>query len=167
MGTAVKYLAVVDSRFWETEGMSPNAMSDGDITFTWDATDGQSTAPGDAAVLTAFSSADAAIRCRAGRHQKERDELYYGRFTALYPDFRQHVQHGGFYDWVGDPWTLAGYSFPAPGQITTQGPLLHHGLGRLHFAGEHTCYQFVGYMEGGLNSGAALAKRMWARDGAA
>ena len=185
MGTAVKYLAVVRERFWEAQRVSPNGSTDGDISFTWHATDGQFAAgveasadlsvarsaeastPTAAAVLTAFSSADAALRCRAARNQKERDDLYRGRFTALYPEFRQYVEHGGFYDWVGDPWTQAGYSFPAPGQITAQGPLLRNGVGRLHFAGEHTCYQFVGYMEGGLNSGAALAKRIAQRDGVA
>jgi monoamine oxidase len=69
-------------------------------------------------------------------------------------------------DWPGDAWTRASYSFPAPGQVTVQGPLLREGVnGRLHFAGEHTCYAFVGYMEGALNSGAAVAKRLAVRDG--
>jgi monoamine oxidase len=44
------------------------------------------------------------------------------------------------------------------------GPILHAGLGRLHFAGEHACYKFVGYMEGALNSGVSVAKRIAARD---
>jgi hypothetical protein len=68
-------------------------------------------------------------------------------------------------DWPRDPWTNAGYSFPAPGQVTTVGPAMHKGLGKIHFAGEHTSYAFVGYMEGGLNSGASLARRIAARDG--
>jgi monoamine oxidase len=67
--------------------------------------------------------------------------------------------------WPDEPWTLAGYSFPAPGQVTTVGPLLAKGLGRLHFAGEHACYKFVGYMEGALSSGAAVAMKLAARDG--
>ncbi len=69
------------------------------------------------------------------------------------------------YNWPRDPWALAGYSFPAPGQVTTVGPLLHEGLGRLHFADEHACYKFVGYMEGALNSGVSVARRLAARDG--
>ena len=52
-------------------------------------------------------------------------------------------------DWPATPWTLTGYRNPAPGEVTTVGPLLYAGIGdRLHFAGEHTCYKFVGYMEG-------------------
>ena len=67
-------------------------------------------------------------------------------------------------NWPNEIWTAAGYSFPAPGQVTTVGPILRAGLGRLHFAGEHTCYKFVGYMEGALNSGVSLAKRIAVRD---
>jgi monoamine oxidase len=68
-------------------------------------------------------------------------------------------------DWPSDPWTKASYSFPAPGQVTSQGPTLREGLGRLHFAGEYTSYAFMGYMEGALNSGAAAAKRIAEKDG--
>jgi hypothetical protein len=34
----------------------------------------------------------------------------------------------------------------------------------LHFAGEHTCYAFVGYMEGALCSGYRLARQLAIRD---
>ena len=63
-------------------------------------------------------------------------------------------------DWPGDPHTGAGYSFPAPGQVTTLIPRLRAGIGRLHFAGEHTSTKFVGYMEGGLDSGVAVARKL-------
>jgi monoamine oxidase len=35
----------------------------------------------------------------------------------------------------------------------------------LHFAGEHTCYAFHGYMEGALQAGVRAAKRLAHRDG--
>ena len=68
-------------------------------------------------------------------------------------------------DWPSDAWVRASYSFPAPGQVTTMGPILREGVGHLHFAGEHTCYAFVGYMEGALNSGVSIARRLAERDG--
>ena len=37
--------------------------------------------------------------------------------------------------------------------------------GRLHFAGEHTCYAFTGYMEGALRSGLRVAEQLARRDG--
>jgi monoamine oxidase len=59
----------------------------------------------------------------------------------------------------------ASYSFPAPGQVTAQGPTFGRGLGRLHFAGEYCAYAFMGYMEGALQSGAAAARRIASHDG--
>ena len=61
---------------------------------------------------------------------------------------------------VGWSRTKSSTAFCAPGQVTTMGPMMYKGLGRLHFAGEHSCYKFVGYMEGALQSGARAAKRI-------
>jgi hypothetical protein len=44
-------------------------------------------------------------------------------------------------NWPSEEWTLGGYS--------------------------HTCYKFVGYMEGALNSGVSIARRLAVRDGVA
>ena len=64
-------------------------------------------------------------------------------------------------DWPSDPWVKGSYSFPAPGEVMTLGPQLQQPLaGRVFLAGEHTCYAFVGYMEGALQSGARAAKRI-------
>ncbi|MEK6261043.1 MAG: FAD-dependent oxidoreductase [Planctomycetota bacterium] len=162
MGSNVKYLAVVKSRFWREAKLSPDAYSDGDIGETCDATDGQ----GDdgPAVLSSFSGGPAADAIHR-RPIPERQPAYQKELEILFPGFGPQFVKGQMMDWIGDPWTRAGYSFPAPGQVTTIGPLLRQGIGRLHFAGEHTCYQFVGYMEGALHSGVALAKRLAARDG--
>ena len=70
-----------------------------------------------------------------------------------------------FIDWRNDPLARGTYSFPAPGQVTTIGPLLDAGLGRIHFAGEHCCPAFVGYMEGALQSGVRQAQQLAKRDG--
>jgi monoamine oxidase len=162
MGVNVKYLAQVKSRFWKEDGLGPNASTDGMVSQTWEATDNQL---GDApAVLTSFSGGPAAEQCRQ-KFRETRNKTYHEELTKLYPKFRKHFINDRFMDWAGDPWTMAGYSFPAPGQVTTVGPLLHQGMGRLHFAGEHSCYKFVGYMEGALSSGVAVARRIAAQDG--
>jgi monoamine oxidase len=69
-------------------------------------------------------------------------------------------------DWPGNKWTKGSYSFPKPGEVTRAGPLLHAGfLKRIHFAGEHTCYAFTGYMEAALQSGIRVAEQIARRDG--
>ena len=85
----------------------------------------------------------------------------------MYRGIRPAFVRARYMDWPGDAWTKGSYSFPAPGQVTSQGPTLYDGVGRLHFGGEYTCYAFVGFMEGALNSGASLAKRLAQRDGVA
>ncbi|MGV3484745.1 MAG: FAD-dependent oxidoreductase, partial [Planctomycetaceae bacterium] len=112
--------------------------------------------------LVSFISGPAAARWIAN-HDDARRQQYIRQMEAVQPGFAASVEDLRFIDWISDPWSRASYSFPAPGQITSQGPILHAGLGRLHFAGEHTCYPFIGYMEGALNSGVALARRMTAR----
>lgn len=164
MGEASKYLAAVKSRFWEEARRSPDAFSDGPINETWDGTDGQR-GPGPA-VLVGFSGArdseprlaDPMLGKRSGTDRRMQME-------ALHPGFEGQFMREAHMDWPRDEWTGAGYSFPSPGEVTRNGPVLHEGLGRLHFVGEHACYRFCGYMEGGLSSGAAVARRIAGRSG--
>lgn len=164
MGTNIKQLSVVRSRFWEAQKLAPDAKTDGPISLTWDATDGQTYNEGDAACLTAFSGGPAVDLCRK-LPPDDRSAMYARELEALYPGFQKALQREAFIDWPSDPWSLGSYSFPAPGQVTAHGPLLRKGFGRLHFAGEYTCYKFVGYLNGALASGVELAARLAKRDG--
>lgn len=173
LGPAVKYLTAVKRRFWLDQGLSQYALSDGLISQTWESTDGQ-ISPDDAsstAGLTAFSGgpqAEQGLRFEQELGQElgreRREARYAAEFEQLYPQFGNQFIRSRFMNWPSERYTLAGYSFPAPGQITTLGAALHAGRGQLHFCGEHTCYRFAGYMEGGLYSGAALAARLAARE---
>ncbi|XZE46822.1 flavin monoamine oxidase family protein [Pirellulaceae bacterium SH467] len=162
MGANVKLLSVVREPFWRAAGVSPDGTSDGEVGQTWHGTDGQNETG--SVALIAFSGGPAAEAIHR-RAVAERQPSYARELEMLIPGYSPCFEKGQFMDWIADPWTRAGYSFPAPGEITTLGPVLHQGIGRLHFAGEHCCYQFVGYMEGALHSGASLAKRIAKRDG--
>jgi monoamine oxidase len=164
MGTNIKYISVVKKPFWLDGKADPYSLGDGDISMTWEATDAQN--PQGPRALTAYSGGPGAAACLA-REKDARDSAFHAQLESLYKGFKDNFVSARFIDWPNDPWTKAGYSFPAPGQVTTIGPLLRAGIGqpaRLHFAGEHTCYKFVGYMEGALDSGAAVARRLAARD---
>lgn len=160
MGSNIKYLAGVSGRFWVEKGLAPDALTDGDISMTWEGTDNQELKEG--AVLVAFSGGPASDQCREHKG-KAADDFFTAGLESIYPGYRAALRKGRFMDWPSDTWTQAGYSFPAPGEVTTVGPMLARGMGRLHFAGEHCCYAFVGYMEGALQSGIAAAKRVMAR----
>jgi monoamine oxidase len=162
MGVAVKFLMVLKSRFWKESRLASECLTDGPVSTTWDATPGGSDAM--PTCLTAFSVADAADQCRSWKPDN-REKRFLAALEPIYPGIGKHFTKGTFMDWCGDPWTRASYSCPAPGQVTTLGPILQSCLGHLHFAGEHTSYAFGGYMEGALRSGVDVARRLAVRDG--
>ncbi len=165
MGVNVKYLAKVKSRFWTESGRSQYSFTDGPIGWTWDGTDGQAQAEGQAeACLTAFCGAKGAEEVRRWS-KEELHAKFRAAYEALYPGFGEQFIQARFMDWPSEGWSQGSYSFPAPGEVTTIGKTLHDGAGKIHFCGEHCSYAFIGYMEGALNSGASLARRLAQRDG--
>ena len=167
MGIAVKYLSVLKTRFWRENKQMPDSLTDTFISQNWEATDNQDKENADTpACQVSFSGAAQAEACLK-IPAAERDAKYTQTLEKLFKGYKDNFVSSRFMDWPKDPLTMGGYSFPAPGQITSLGPTFHNGIGRLHFAGEHTCYKFVGYMEGALNSGASLARRIAKRDGVA
>jgi monoamine oxidase len=162
MGVAIKFLMALKSRFWKASKLSSECLTDGPVSTTWEATPtGPDAMP---TCLTVFSVVDGADHCRLWKPEA-REKKFLTTLEPLYPGISKHFTKGTFMDWPGDQWTRASYSCPSPGQVTTLGPILQSGLGRLHFAGEHTSYAFGGYMEGALRSGVDVAKRLAARDG--
>ena len=162
MGANLKFLAVVKEPFWQANSLPSSVESDAEFNAVWHGTEGQSSAGH--CSLVGFSGG----RGAEAIHQRKADEQQAANLKSmelLLPGVTNQFASGRLMDWIADPWTKSGYSFPAPGQITRVGPLLKQGIGNLHFAGEHTCLKFVGYMEGALNSGATLAIRLAKRDG--
>jgi monoamine oxidase len=161
MGSNVKFLIPLNGPFWRRAELAPDLLSDGPANMTWHGTDGQK-GPGEA--LVAFSGGPSAEMCRDWGAQ--RVENYLTELGKVYKGIRAaYAGRARFMDWPGDAWSKASYSFPAPGQVTSQGPTLWEGIGRLHFAGEYSSYAFMGFMEGALHSGAAVAKRIAEKDG--
>jgi monoamine oxidase len=163
MGVNIKCLIAVQNPFWRRAELAPDLLSDGPINMTWHATDGQ---PGPGTVLTAFSGGPDADTCRAWPAAL-RVENALVELSKVYRGIRPAFVKGRFMDWPSDIWVHGSYSFPAPGQVTTMGPLLWNSESRLRFAGEHTSYAFMGFMEGALHSGALVARTLAERDGLA
>jgi monoamine oxidase len=161
MGTNVKFLIGLNGPFWRRAELAPDLLSDGPVNMTWHGTEGQR---GAGEALVAFSGGPSAEMCRDWGAR--RVENYLAELGKVYKGIRgSYSGKSRFMDWPGDAWTKASYSFPAPGQVTAQGPTLYDGIGRLHFAGEYSSYAFMGFMEGALHSGAAVAKRIAVTDG--
>jgi monoamine oxidase len=160
MAANVKCLIGLRGPFWRRARLAPDLLSDGPVNLTWHGTDGQ---PGAGEALVAFSGGPSADECREWGAQ--RMDRYLAELEKVYRAIRPNYVRARFMDWPNDSWARGSYSFPAPGQVTAQGPTLFEGLGRLQFAGEYTSYAFMGYMEGALNSGARVARQIAVRDG--
>lgn len=162
MGLNAKYLVAVKTRFWEQDNRSPRSLTDGPICVTWEATPNH---PEEGGVCLTLYSGGPATRKAIDWTVGECETKYLAALEQVYPNVREQFIAGRFTNWHADPYALGSYSFPAPGEVTRIGPRLQEGLGRMHFAGEHCCYAFIGYMEGALQSGVRLAKRLAKRDG--
>jgi monoamine oxidase len=162
MGSNVKNLMRFQNRFWEAFASSPTLSTDGPVDLTWETTEDDKT--GDY-VVVAFSGAEDADQCVAW-DPNQRDRKYLDAMHEPYPGINQQIQgQQKFMNWPQEPWSLASYYFPRLNEVTAWGPFWKTGYGGwFHFAGEHTCYAFMGYMEGALASGYRLARKLAVRD---
>jgi monoamine oxidase len=168
MGLNTKHLVHLKNRAWRAgeKKFSQYVYSNGLINQTWEGTDAQGYPDDEPACLVGFSGGPPVEKALA-MSREDREKAFADEYESFFPGFKDAVAGTRYMDWPKDEWARASYSFPAPGQVTTVGPLMAqpHLGGRLHLAGEHTSYKFVGYMEGGLSSGIAVAKRLARRDG--
>ncbi len=157
MGSASKMLFSVKKAAWKDLGLAPESLTDTDIGYTWESTGIQPAARNP--VMCAFSGGPGAeLGIRMG--EAERNQQYTRSLNAIYKGIDEQIDSVRYIGWPVDRWTMAGYSFPAPGQATTTSKALAQGLGPVQFAGEFTSLAFAGYMEGALSSGVATARRI-------
>lgn len=162
MGVNVKLLLAIKSPVWEEKKLTPWLESDGLVNYAWVSADAGKSGP--PIGYTFFSGAKDAEAMRALR-MDERQRQAIASVAPAYPSLSDNVLKHRFMDWPSMPRAKASYSFPAPGQITAFGPTLvdgitADGLAPLKFAGEHTSYGFIGYMEGALSSGVRTARQL-------
>ncbi len=155
MGTVLKYISNVDSRFWLKRGIAPSA-TDSALGMTWEGTDNQ--IGGESFELSLFAGGPAAQKAI----ERKGSRRYFDRgLNTIYPGYTEHVTKTSFIDWEQHPYIMGGYSCPGLGQVTTAGRDLSEPFqGRLFFAGEHVCVPFFGYMEGALESGLMAAQKI-------
>jgi len=161
MGKNVKGLVALETRFWKAQHLGPNATLNTLVDQTWETTE---ELPKPQFGLVAFSGADHAAKLSDMDDPTAQAAITAG-LEQVYEHTSQRVKNFKFMNWPKEKWTQASYSFPKCGDILHWGPKFSEGYdGRIHFAGEHTCYAFTGYMEGALQSGYRLARKLALRD---
>jgi monoamine oxidase len=162
MGKAVKFMGVLTSRYWEARRQTVDSMGDDTLGMTWEGTAGQE---GDGpVVLTSFVGGDPVDTLSKLTPPSARESFHHG-FDKVAPGFRSSLVADEYLDWMAEPLTRTGYACPSPGQVTTVWQTVDNLPGPLHIAGEHAALGFTGFMEGGLFSGARVARRIALKDG--
>jgi monoamine oxidase len=157
-GVGIKVLAKVNQPFWEVEGLEATALRDGAVGMTWQGGGPKEDPQG--ACLTLQAGGDAAQQwlhqTALQRRATARQEL-----NTLFPGSADHVKQLSFWLWPQERWTRCCTSAPAPGEVSQVFPRLEQGWrGKLFFVGEYASPGFHGRMEGGLRSGALVARRL-------
>jgi monoamine oxidase len=156
-GTNAKLMVGFSERLWRTEGRSNGSvMTDLPFQLTWESTRLQ---PGDAGILVFYSGGrrgleigEGTAAAHAERLCRDLDRVFPGAAGARIGEARFH--------WPSFEWVKGSYACYKPGQWTSIAGCEGERVGNLHFAGEHTSYDFQGYMEGGAESGGRAAREI-------
>src|ERR1700676_1048711 len=162
MGKNIKALMAFRSRYWKKQGWAPSSTENGPVDQTWETTESYSKPDFG---MVAFSGA-----VHADQLSQLTDTVAQASvITSLervYKETGANLAEFELVNWPKKPWAMASYSFPNCGDIIRWGPKFSKGYkDKVHFAGEHTCYAFTGYMEGALQSGYRLARKLVFREG--
>lgn len=154
-GTNAKVMAGFHNRQWRKLGYRGTTLTDEQFQLCWDNGAFQPVTSGG---ITFFSGGRRGIDVGKGTAREALSRLMPG-FERAYPGSTELLNGKvSRMHWPTHPFTKASYSCYKPGQWTSIAGSEGESVGNLHFAGEHTSADFQGYMNGGAQSGADVAK---------
>jgi monoamine oxidase len=169
-GTNAKLVLQFDDRYWNGRGAWPgvgNGFVETDLPFqsTWDSSRAEA---GESGLLTDYTGGDrGASFAPAGPYTtsaaSDRTAAYascfLGQLETVWPGVAAHyLGRAALSCPTLDANLLGSYSTYLVGQYTSIGGYERVRQGQVFFAGEHTSYEFQGFMEGGAESGFRAAQ---------
>jgi len=155
-GTNAKLMIGFEERIWHTRHASAGSTySDLPLQTTWETSRMQAGAAG---ILTNFTGGRHGVAIGAGTPKQQADAVA-AQLEAIWPGIaaaRGQAREARFH-WPTHAWAKGSYACFAPGQWTTLRGAIGEPAGQLHFAGEHCAFENQGFMEGGVESGEAVA----------
>lgn len=157
-GANAKVMLGFHDRFWEklSPARSGVSFSEPGIFESWETSRDQT---GHRGILTCY------IGGKAAQHFSNRGAVaaYLDRLETIFPGAKSaHDGRHAQMDWTHFAFAKGSFSSPLVGQycgMIADAATPELG-GRLHFAGEHTCEEFPGYMNGGVVSGERAAREV-------
>ena len=162
MGQSAKILQGTTSRVWLSSDSGLPAKSNGtfysDLGFQnlWDSSRAQ---PGEAGIITNFIGVKPGLT-----DEKSALEAFRADLPKMSPKMAESLDPAAVasFFWGSYPFTLGSYSSAKVGQYTTMLDVAAEPTlgGRVQFAGEHTGGDFIGFMNGGVQSGNRAAEAL-------
>jgi monoamine oxidase len=156
----IKYVAVYERPFWREAGFSGEAVSDTGITVT---TFDDSSHDGRQAALVTFSDGQSA-RDASLLSPEQRRQAVLAEFVRFFGPQAARPVAFAEKNWNDDPWSRGCYvGVAGPGTLTGFGEALREPCGRIHWAGTETATEWMGYLDGAIQSGQRAAAEVLGR----
>ena len=154
MGVNVKLFLEFAAPYWRALDCSGETYSDIGYQCTWQKS---SSGENDPAILVNYRGGKAALELeKLSADQAARRFL--SQIEPVLPGISQWWTGRALLGtWSSSPFSKGSYSYSRLGQLTMFNGIEGTAEGRVHFAGEHTCHEFRGYMEGAVRSGERVA----------
>lgn len=162
MGSVIKIHVAYERPFWREAGLSGMATSN---VRAFNVVFDHTQAGNDMGILVGFIDSRHALELSSYSEDQRRA----GVIADLVHYFGEDAQNPIAYaenDWTADEWSRGCYvGTMAPGTLTNYGEALRQPCGRIHWAGTETATQWMGYLDGALQSGIRAAKEVIEADG--
>jgi monoamine oxidase len=154
MGTNSKLHVQFTSRFWSALGSNGETFSDRVYQNTWEVTRAQ---PGPSGILVDYTGGTIGASFGSGTPQL-RAQQFLTQLEPVLPGATARWNGRATVDfWPGYEWTRGSYSYWKVGQYTKFAGVEGERSGNCHFAGEHTSIDFIGYLNGAVETGERAA----------
>lgn len=157
MGTVIKVHLAYNKPFWRLQNFSGAAVGlDVPVSVVFD----QSPQDESKGILVGLIEADHAVALSAMDEQTRRQKIidnFVHFFGAQAAQPIEYVEQ----DWIKEEWSEGGYvAHMPPGTMTTYGDCIREPYGRIHWAGTETATEWMGYLDGALQSGIRAAAEL-------
>jgi monoamine oxidase len=154
MGANAKLFLEFETPHWRALGTSGETYSDTGYQCTWEHVSGDD----DALVVLVNYRGGAAAVALEGKSPERAGMQLLAEIEPVLPGLTEAwTGRAALATWRDQPLSRGSYSYRRVGQHIRFAEVAGRPEGALHFAGEHTCPDFPGYMEGAVRSGERVA----------
>lgn len=154
-GTNAKLILGTQMRLWREQGYSGECYSDEPFQTGWDSSRMQAGTTGS---YTFFLGGKPGMDIGRGTPTERAQQLTVA-INHVYPGFAAQLTNNTLrVHWPSEPFALGSYACFRPGQWVQMNGEVGQPNGNLLFAGEHCSQQFLGYMNGGAETGRLAAQ---------